>query len=51
MKFRGSIVNLTIVVEPEQRTAADELAKRWRVSVGHIVRQALRECLSKNMYK
>lgn len=51
MKFRGSMVNLTIVIEPEQREAADELAKRWRVSVGHIVREALREFLSSNMQK
>lgn len=51
MKFRGSMVNLTIVIEPEQRVAADELAKRWRVSVGHIVREALRQFLSRNMQK
>lgn len=51
MKFRGSMVNLTIVIEPEQRAAADELAKRWRVSVGHIVREALRQFLSLNMQK
>jgi hypothetical protein len=51
VKFRGNNVNLTIVIEPEQRAEAEELAKRWHVSMGHIVREALRQFLSKNRLK
>jgi predicted transcriptional regulator len=42
---------LTIRLEPELRRDAEEVAARWRVSLGHVIRESLRDFLSRNRLK